>query len=364
MEVSPMSRQQSRNLRERVILAAETCLERDGSVGPLELLQELGFLHPVHVQAWRKGNPYYATLEPSIQCGVEKLETTYRYFQEWIHERRLQPIEASYVRSSPKGVEPLQITDEGDPEREKFFRTHYAPVDISTQKTQRLKEKLSKAPDLVTYELVSNESRCSECQAELFRGNLLFLEKGQPLCLSCADLDHLAFLPRGDAALSRRARRYSPLSAIVVRFSRARKRYERQGILVTPEALARAEQECLADADERAAQRERDAARRREEDRDLVDAMTQAIRARYPRCPAEEARRLAEHASQRSSGRVGRSASGRAVEDQAIDLAVIAWTRHHHTDYDLLLMQGIDRQEARNAIRAQLDQVLSQWSGE
>ena len=89
----------------------------------------------------------------------------------------------------------------------------------------------------------------------MLKGNFLFMEKGQPLCLTCADLDHLVFQPAGDMALSRRARKHSPLSAVVVRFSRARKRYERQGLLVTAEALAKAEGECAAHAAERAAVR-------------------------------------------------------------------------------------------------------------
>ena len=42
----------------------------------------------------------------------------------------------------------------------------------------------------------------------------------------------LVFLPAGNATLSRRAKQASRLSAVVVRFSRARKRYERQGVLV------------------------------------------------------------------------------------------------------------------------------------
>jgi hypothetical protein len=71
------------------------------------------------------------------------------------------------------------------------------------------------------------------------KGSFLSMEKGQPLCLSCADLDHLVFLPAGDTALSRRSRKHSPLSAVVVRFNRARKRYERQGLLVTNAVLAR-----------------------------------------------------------------------------------------------------------------------------
>lgn len=169
-------------------------------------------------------------------------------------------------------------------------------------------------------------------------------------------------MPSGDAALSRRARKYSSLAAVVLRFSRARKRYERQGLLVTPDALSRAEQECAGDAAERALRRQRDAERRLEEDREFVAALTQAIVERYPSCPAEEARRIASHTAQRGSGRVGRSAAGRALDSHAIDLAVIAWIRHQHTDYDTLLMRGTDRCDARQAIQPQIESVQSRWS--
>ncbi|PYT83667.1 MAG: hypothetical protein DMG40_02520 [Acidobacteria bacterium] len=64
-----------------------------------------------------------------------------------------------------------------------------------------------------------------------------------------ADLDELVYVPSGDAALTRRARVHSPLSTVVVRFSRARKRYERQGILVSEVALEQAEAGCLADSE-------------------------------------------------------------------------------------------------------------------
>lgn len=52
---------------------------------------------------------------------------------------------------------------------------------------------------------------------------------------------------------------HSPLSAVVVRFSRARKRYERQGILVSEVALEQAEAGCLAGSESRAFCREHDA---------------------------------------------------------------------------------------------------------
>ena len=183
--------------------------------------------------------------------------------------------------------------------------------------------------------------------------------KGQPLCLACADLDQLVFLPAGDTALTRRARKHSSLAAVVVRFSRARKRYERQGLLVTEDALAKAEDECATDAPERAAARSRAALLRQEEDAEFVAALVQAILQRYPRCPADEARRIAEHTGRRSSGRVGRSAAGRALDAAAVDLAVIAHIRHEHTQYDELLMRGTERLDARAQIREGIDRVLA-----
>jgi hypothetical protein len=43
--------------------------------------------------------------------------------------------------------------------------------------------------------------------------------------------------------LTRRAKAKSARSAVVVRFSRRRRRYERQGLLVEPAALAEVERE-------------------------------------------------------------------------------------------------------------------------
>lgn len=353
-----------RDLRQRVVESAEAVLERSGSVGPLELLQQIGFLEPVHVEGWRKGNPHLTLLEPRIQCGPKKLEDTYRFFADWVRERNLVPIEASYLRAGPRGSAELRITESGDVAAEQFFRTHFTPADLSAKKAQQLEKKLAKPPELVVYQKVGEVALCSECQVELDVGNLLCLENDEPLCLSCADLDHLEFLPSGDAALTRRSKKYSPLSAVVVRFNRRRKRYERQGLLVDPAAIARAEAECAEDADERAERREQDALRRHEQDREFVASLTEAIRARYPDCPADEARRIAEYTAIRGSGRVGRSAAARALNAAAVDLAVVASVRHNHTRYDQLLMQGVDRLTAREMIRDEIDKVLDRWSAE
>lgn len=351
---------QADKFRERVIAAAETALEAGGSVGPLELLQHMRLLEPVHVEAWRKGR--FESLEPHIQGSPEKLVKAFRHFQEWASARGLKRVEASYLRTGLEGNEPLHVTEERDPGLEKLFRTHYAPADLPDRKARRLEQKLNKAPDLVVFQTVSESVVCAECKTEMFKGNFLFMEKGQPLCLSCADLDHLEFLPSGNTAMSRRARKHSPLSAVVVRFSRARKRYERQGLLVTREAIARAEAECLADAPERAAQRERAAQCRRAEDAEFVTAMTRAICAKYPGCPPAEAEAIAQHTAERGSGRVGRSAAGRALEDAALTLAVVAHIRHTHTHYDTLLMEGAERLDARTLVRERIDRVLAEWS--
>src|SRR5437762_8593412 len=75
--------------------------------------------------------------------------------------------------------------------------------------------------------IASRESICGECGENLGSKAWITLagEKGA-LCLACADLDHLLFLPSGNAALTRRAHKHSTLAAVVLKWSRARKRYE------------------------------------------------------------------------------------------------------------------------------------------
>src|SRR3989337_2154007 len=100
--------------------------------------------------------------------------------------------------------------------------------------------------------ITTSEASCDECGEELGRSAWITLvENKGAMCLACADLDHLVFLPSGDAALTRRARKHSTLAAVVLKWSRARKRYERQGLLVGILALERAEEECLADSEVR-----------------------------------------------------------------------------------------------------------------
>ncbi len=77
------------------------------------------------------------------------------------------------------------------------------------------------------------EVKCAECREQLGKNAWITLDRQKgAVCLSCADLDHLAYLPAGNTALTRRARKNSRLSAVVLKWSRARNRYERQGVLI------------------------------------------------------------------------------------------------------------------------------------
>ena len=211
--------------------------------------------------------------------------------------------------------------------------------------------------DLLVIEPLG-EWACASCGGT---GAFLRMEDAGPLCLGCADLDHLVFLPAGDAALSRRARQASRLSAVVVRFSRARRRYERQGLLVEEAALESAEARCLADGEARRRRRERDRARRAEQDVVFQSRLAEEIVRLLPGCPAGRAEAIARHAGVRGSGRVGRSAAGRALEKQAVWLAVVASVRHQDTGYDELLMAGVPRAQARDMVQGNIDRVLAAW---
>ena len=101
--------------------------------------------------------------------------------------------------------------------------------------------------------------------------------------------------------------------------------------------------------------------RRDDEDNEFVDELAAAIREQFPGCPADRATRIAKHAGERSSGRIGRTAAGRALDPEAVRLAVVAAIRHEDTRYDELLMGGIARFDARDIVRPEIDQTLDRW---
>jgi hypothetical protein len=51
------------------------------------------------------------------------------------------------------------------------------------------------------------------------------------------------------------------------------------------------------------------------------------------------------------------------MEERPLVLAVVAALRHRYTRYDELLMSGLERSEARAAVRAEVDRILASWRG-
>ncbi len=321
----------------------------------IDVLVGLGWLEPRRVDEWRQGRIPY--LEAVVTASLGKISTAMKVFHRWAAARGLKASETAYVART-RDRRALRFSKSGDQGIELAYRTHWVSPELSERRRARLAERQSRPPELVVVSPVK-EWTCSTCGRK--DGRWLIMEDPGPVCMACADMDHLVFLPSGDAALTRRAKQNSRLSAVVVRFSRARKRYERQGILINEEALERAEQECLADDESRARRRERDAARRADADLELQARMAAEIGKLFPGCPPGRAEAIARHAAQRGSGRVGRSAAGQALDAEALELAVLASVRHQDTGYDDLLMSGLDRTLARDHVRDQVKTVLDEW---
>lgn len=343
-----------KSLEERVVEAAEAALAEKGYVSAIDVLVGMGWLQGSAVDRWRQGRVPY--LEAIIEANLSKISKAMRSFRVWARRRGLKPSETSYVART-RDRHPLQFSKSGDPAIERNYRTHWVSPKLSEQKQRRLAERANRPLDLVVISPLKDWS-CESCGDT---GDLLIMEGPGPFCLACADMDHLVFLSSGDAALTRRAKKASRLSAVVVRFSRSRKRYERQGLLVEETALEEAEAQCLADETVRERRRQRDAARRLIEDQELQGAIAAEISRLFPGCPSERAEAIARHTAARGSGRIGRTAAARDLDLHSIELAVAASVRHRDTDYDDMLMSGIDRDEARARVHPDLVRILDLW---
>lgn len=339
------------NLARRIADAAEIALTNNKYVTFVDVVTGLRWLHSRHVDTWRQGRA--GTLAELAAVDDDRLLTAVALLREWAMGKGLRPVATPYVSSS-RDRRDLRFTASGDQEP---YKTHWLSPDLSEARVKRLTERQAKAPDLVA---VSPQGAwtCVECGGT---GGFLMMEDAEPHCLTCTDLDHLVFLPSGNATLSRRAKKESGLSAVVMEFNRRRKIYQRVGVLVEEAALAAAEESCLADEEVRLRRRDRDRERRAAQDVEYQARMAAEIARLFPGCPEERARAIAEHAGQRGSGRVGRTAAARALDENAITLAVVASIRHLDTDYDELLMSGVPRMDARDRIRERIEAKLTEF---
>jgi hypothetical protein len=222
-------------LQKRVVQAAEDAFARDRYVTAIDVLTGLGWLPQARLDEWRQGRLPY--LEAGVQAGLGKVSEAMLTFRKWAVNRGLKPSETVYVART-RSRQRLRFSKSGNPAIERAYRTHWVSPQLSEEKWER-KAARSLSPDLVVI-MPLREWACAKCGGT---GGFLIMDEPGPLCMACAEMDHLVYLPAGDAALTRRAKKESQMSAVVVRFSRARKRYERQGILVEEDALDRAARE-------------------------------------------------------------------------------------------------------------------------
>ena len=224
-----------KKLDDRVIRAAEAALAARKYVSPVDVLVGIGWLDPHAVKRWQQGQIDY--LEGVVQTNLPRISEAMKLFRSWATAKGLSPSETHYVARTPQR-QTLRFSKSGAPMIEQLYRTHWVSPELSERKRERLAEKVNRAPELVVIQPLNREWTCHKCGGS---GDLLIMENPGPACLRCTGLDDLAFLAAGDALLTRRVKAKSPRFAVVVRFSKSRGRYERQGLLVEPEAVTAAQ---------------------------------------------------------------------------------------------------------------------------
>lgn len=232
-----MTRSNKTPLPERVHRAASAALAGQGFVSTVDMLMGIGWLDPNLERDWRRGR--IACLEETIGTSPSRLGEAIHLLADWARARGLIAREVDYVSRTPQR-QPLRFAPDGDAAREVAWRTHWMSEALPEKARDRIVEKASKPPELVVVQALNDKWRCHRCGKG---GSLLMMEQPGPACLSCVGLGDLDFLPAGNALLTRRVKARSERHAVVVRFSRSRNRYERQGILVEPKALDEASNE-------------------------------------------------------------------------------------------------------------------------
>jgi hypothetical protein len=239
-----MNPENGRKLDHRVRQAAEAALSSKEHVSAIDVLIGIGWLAPSNVDAWRQKRIDY--LEQAINANLSRISEAMHLFRSWAAAKGLVPSETDYVARQP-GRPALRFSKSGDARIERQYRTHWISPKLQEKARQRLEEKMSRPPELVAIVPLRPDWKCHRCGRG---GDLLMMEPPGPCCLACAGFADLEYLPRGNAKLTKRVAKLSTRLLVVVRFSRSRKRYERQGLLIEPRTLRAARKELGVDVAE------------------------------------------------------------------------------------------------------------------
>jgi len=109
-----MGHKQQRPLPERVVEAAEDALSSQGYASLIDVLVRMGWLHPVHVEAWRRGR--LDCLEEMIRAHPNNLSNAMALFREWAINRHLNASETAYLVRTTGAPRDLRFGKSSDPE--------------------------------------------------------------------------------------------------------------------------------------------------------------------------------------------------------------------------------------------------------
>jgi len=187
--------------------------------------------------------------------------------------------------------------------------------------------------------------KCSSCNKRIALGQAFVAEseKHRGTCFACSPFVHAAFLKPGNAALTRRSKKFSSYCGVLFEWNRRRKRFQRKGQYV-------------------ALKNEKAAIKRAEQDKIYIAEFSKVIREHYPNCPKNREVEIARHACEKYSGRVGRTAKAKEFDKKMIDLAVEAHIRHTETNYDHQFGAGKTKRAIRSDIKPFVIAKMRSWA--
>lgn len=228
---------EDQDIRARVHRVAEQMLAQQQYVRPIDVLLGLGWLAPSHVDRWRQGRVPY--LEPEVQAGAGKVSTAMLELRRWARASGLTRSETAYVART-RDRRRLRFSASGDPKVERVpdalglagaVRPQAGAPRRATEPTTRPGgDRRKQAVDL---HQVRSRVRCR-------RGPH---DGGRRRAMPGLRRPRSPRVPAGRRCGAHPPGQEAERSAVVVRWSRSRKRYERQGILAEPGAIERAEAE-------------------------------------------------------------------------------------------------------------------------
>ena len=133
-------------LERRVVGAAQSLLDHQHAVAPLDVLGAIGWLPAPMLERWHAAKP--AAWPDVMQVNPGRVTELLTILHRWATARGLEPTEIVYVPST-RDRSTLRFTADGDPAAERAFATHWMEPKLSAAARQRLVERRAKQPDLV-----------------------------------------------------------------------------------------------------------------------------------------------------------------------------------------------------------------------